>query len=90
MKSAAEYVCAREDRLVEESFNMDIWFEVTRLACGVTQAPRWRVREWREKSEGNEAISVYCYHKITHTKWEKTKKRKSSQVSFEFALLNYF
>ncbi len=35
-----------------------------------TYVPRRTVREWREKSEGSEVISVYFSHKITHTKWD--------------------
>jgi hypothetical protein len=31
---------------------------------------RGTVREWREKSEGSEIISVYFTHKITLTKWK--------------------
>jgi len=33
---------------------------------------RGRVREWRLKSEGSDAISVYFIHSITHTKWKRT------------------
>ena len=41
--------------------------EVTYLECGVTQAPRATVREWRKKSEGSDAISVYFTNEIIYT-----------------------
>jgi len=39
---------------------------VTCLECGVTQAPRRKVREWREKSDWNKDIpefylTIYTY-----------------------------
>jgi hypothetical protein len=37
-------------------------------------SPRGTVREWRKKSEGSEALSVYFSHSITHTKWKRTVK----------------
>ena len=47
IKSAAEYVCAREDRSDEKWMSSDIRFKVIDLECGITQAPRETVREWR-------------------------------------------
>jgi hypothetical protein len=37
-----------------------------------TYMPRGTAREWREKSEGSDAISVYFTHKITNIKWKRT------------------
>jgi hypothetical protein len=42
------------------------------LECGVTQAPRGTVREWRKKSEGSDAISVYFTNEVTYTIWKGT------------------
>jgi len=61
------------------------------LECGVTQALRGVVREWRLKSEGSDAISVYFSHSITHTKWKRTNRFHFAQNrTFSLCLDKFF